>query len=101
MLTYFKKHKLLRIYCALLRLHSLLKVDGQSKCSNYKALFNSRLLKCSRDICGVWLPGICRRPIWPNNDKLEKLLAANVNVAAICAESQGMMANTNHTVNWK
>ena len=45
--------------------------DNANKFSFQKA-FSPRLVRCTRDITGIWLPGISRRPLWNSSHEVEK-----------------------------
>ena len=49
---------------------------------NFKKSFSPRLVRCTRDIPGIRLPGVGRRPLWSSLRDTEKLIAANLHVAS-------------------
>ena len=66
-------------------------MNGRDVKMNFKELFATRHFKCTRDVTGIWLPGITRRPEWNNFVHIEKLLAANIFNAA--TRMRAAMAN--------
>ena len=73
---------------------------GANKVSFTKA-FTPRLVRCARDITGIWLPGIGRRPLWNSFREVEKLIAANLHVASGVTGTTRPSENPDIKVAWR
>ena len=78
------------LFCKANLFHTILKyihtthdirVSHGTKKVNYTQLFDPRHLRCARDITGVWLQGISRRPLWPQHLLTEEIIAYNLALA--------------------
>jgi ribonuclease HI len=65
------------------------RLNGQTKSSNFKQIFDSRILRCVRDVTGVWLFGIGRRPLWKQGAIVEQAITINLFLAKQLLDEQG------------
>ena len=71
-------------------------LNGEKSRQSFKSLFAPRLMKCTRDVTGVWLNGINRRPVWIRHDDTELATAANLCLAKQHSDNQ-KSSNLLHT----
>ena len=69
--------------------HIGLYINDDSKKVSFKSAFGPRLVRCTRDITEIWLPGVGRRPLWNSYHDAEKLIAANLHIASNSAVQPG------------
>ena len=77
----FNKATFLQVILRNVQVTCDIRKQGDTCKSTFAQLFDSRHTRCARDITGVWLSGISRRPVWKEGEILEELISLNLALA--------------------
>ena len=75
------KAKLLQIILRSVHSTCDIRRRGDTRKTTYAQLFDPRHVRSARDIAGVWLSRVSRRPIWTDGQAIEELIAFNLALA--------------------
>ena len=78
----YSKAKILQIIMRNVQQFFDIRIQGAITKTTSSKLFDIRHLRCARDITGLCLPGMSRRPIWKDGTSLEDIIAYNLALAS-------------------
>ena len=66
-----------------------LRLESQRNQPSFKQLFDARIRRCARDVTGLWLHGLGRRPLWQNGIAVEHAITIKLHFASQHFDSCG------------